>query len=71
MVTLFFAKKFLTKPTSVLEHCRVTEKPTVGSPFFVAFPSGRIPNATKDVSIHCFIYSTNYCKLYQRIPGTF
>jgi hypothetical protein len=27
----------------------VREKPTVGSPFFGAFPSDRIPTATKDV----------------------
>jgi len=59
------------KPTGVQEHCRLTEKPTVGSPFLGAFPSDRIRKATEDVSVHFFIYSTNCCKLYQRIPGTF
>jgi hypothetical protein len=34
----------------------VKEKPTVGSPFFGAFPSDRIRKAMKDVSVHFFIY---------------
>ena len=46
------------------------EKPTVGSPFFGAFPSDRNHEATKDVSVHFFIHSRNSCKLYQGIPGT-
>jgi hypothetical protein len=33
----------------------VREKPTVGSPFFEAFLSGRISKATKDVSVRFFI----------------
>jgi len=48
----------------------VKEKPTVGSPFFGAFPSDRNHEATKDVSVHFFIHSRNSCKLYQGIPGT-
>jgi len=47
----------------------VKEKPTVGSQFCGAFPSGRIPKATKDVNVYLFIHSSNSCKLYQRIPG--
>jgi len=47
------------------------EKPTVGSPFFGAFPSNCIPKAMKDVSVHFFIHRSNSCKLYQRILGTF
>ena len=31
------------------------EKPTVGSPFFEAFPSERITRATKDVNVYFFI----------------
>jgi len=46
-------------------------KPTVGSPFFGAFPSDRIPKATKDVTVHFFTHSYNSYKLYQRIPGNF
>ena len=44
------------------------EKSTVGSPFFETFPSSRIPKATKDVNQCALLH---YCKLYQRIPGTF
>jgi hypothetical protein len=36
-----------------------------------AFPSDRVPKATKDVNGHYFIHSSNSCKPYQRIPGTF
>jgi hypothetical protein len=49
----------------------VKEKPNVGSPFFVTFPSDRIAKATKDVNVRFFIHSSSYCKLYQRIRGTF
>ena len=47
------------------------EKPTVDSPFFVAFPSDRVPKAMKDISVHFFIYSNISRKLHQGIPGTF
>ena len=36
------------------------EKPTVGSPFFRAFPSDRIPKATKDGNVHFFIHSFTF-----------
>jgi hypothetical protein len=49
----------------------VKEKPTIGSPFFGAFPSGRISKATKDASIYFCIRARNSYKLYQRIPGAF
>jgi hypothetical protein len=35
----------------------VKEKPTVGSPFFRAFPSDHIPEAIKEVNVHFFIHS--------------
>jgi hypothetical protein len=47
------------------------EKPTAGSPFFAAFLFYRIHTATKDANVNYFIHSTNFYKLYQRIPGTF
>ena len=40
------------------------EKPTVGPPFFWAFPSDRIPKRTKNVNVHFFINNSNSCKLY-------
>ena len=44
------------------------EKSTIGFPFLGAFPSDCIPKATKDVNVHLFIHSSNYCTLYQPIP---
>jgi hypothetical protein len=38
----------------------VKEKPTVGSPFFRAFPSDRSHKAIKDVSVHLFIHSFTF-----------
>jgi len=46
----------------------VKEKPIVGSPFFRAFPSDRIPKVAKDVSVHFFIHGSSFRKLYQQIP---
>ena len=47
------------------------KKPTSGYPFFRVFPSDRVPKVTKDVNVHFFIHSSNYSKLYQRIPETY
>jgi hypothetical protein len=70
-----------SKAAGMLEHV-VKKKPTVDSPFFGTFPSGRISKATKNVNVHSFIHSftsrdefimenartvKNSCKLYQRI----
>jgi hypothetical protein len=49
----------------------VKEKPTVGSLFFGAFLSDRIPNATKNVNVHFFIHSSNSSQIYQRIPVSY
>jgi hypothetical protein len=38
----------------------VEEKPTVASPFSGAFPSDRIPKATKDVTVYFFIHSSTF-----------
>jgi len=35
----------------------VKEKPTLGSPFFRAFPSDCIPEAMKEVNVHFFIHN--------------
>jgi hypothetical protein len=52
----------------------VTEKPTVGSPFFGAFLSYRIPKATKDVNSHFIIHSAitvNYtCEFWKSFEAT-
>jgi len=56
-------------PTSVLERC--WGKTNCRFSTFQAFPSDRIPNATKDDSVHFFIHSSNSCKFDQRISGTF
>ena len=47
------------------------EKPTLGPPFFGAFPSDRIRKATKNVNAHFLFHSSNSCKLLQGISGTF
>ena len=47
------------------------EKPTVGCPFFWAFPSDRIPEATKDVNTHFLIQSRNSYKLYSEFREFF
>jgi len=57
------------KPTDVLAIV-MKEKPTVGLPFFRTFPSDCFPNATKDVSVHFFIHSSNSSKSYQWMLGT-
>ena len=49
----------------------VKDKPTVGSLFFGAFPSDCIPKATKNVSMHFVIHSSNSSKIYQSIPVSY
>jgi hypothetical protein len=65
-----FCQKILEHNRPVCSSIGVKNKPTVGSSFFGAFPSDRVPKATKDVNVHLFIHSSNSCNLYQRIPGT-
>jgi len=71
VVTLFFTKQILDQHRSACCSIFMKEKPAVGSPFLGAFPSGRIPKATKDVNVHFSIHSSNTRKLYQQIPGPF
>ena len=40
------------------------EKPAVGSPFFRAFPSDRIPEAVKEVNMHFFYSQLLYYRYY-------
>jgi len=49
----------------------VKEKLTFGSPFFWAFPSGRIPKTTKDVNVRFFLHSRNSRHAYQRIHANY
>ena len=53
-------------PTGVLEHCE-----GVTNCWFPIFRGVSFTKATRDVSIHFFIYSSNACKLYQRIRRSF
>jgi len=46
----------------------VKQKPTLGFLYFGAFPSDRIPMATKGVSALFFIHISNSSILYQQIP---
>ena len=54
----------------MLEHCFEGETDCWFSIFRV-FPSTCIPKASKDVSVHLFIHTTNSCKLHQRILELF
>ena len=58
------------KMVGVLAHCSEGET-SCWFPIFRKFPSDRIPKAKKDVNVHFYIYSSSYCMLYERIPGTF
>jgi len=71
VVAFFFAKKIVDQNRPVCWSIVVKEKPAVGSPFWGAFPSDRIPKVTKDVNVRFFTHSSNSCKLYQRLLGTF
>jgi hypothetical protein len=52
----------------------VKEQPTIGSPFFGAFPSDRIPKATEDVKANLwdrnFPHAAISVKIYPQIPKT-
>jgi hypothetical protein len=49
----------------------VKEKPTIGSPFFGAFPSDRIPKVTTQIMRYNFPLNIKTCKLHQPITRTF
>ena len=46
------------------------EEPTVGSPFFGAFRSVRIPNATKDVNVYFSPLSRNSYEFWELSEST-
>ena len=70
-VTLFFAKKSLTKTDRCAGALSSRRNQLLFPYFFGALPSDGIPKATMDVNVHFYVHSSNSCKLYQRIPGTF
>jgi len=63
--------EILQKNRPVCWSIVVKEKTAVGSPYFEEFPFLLLPWATKEVTVHLFIHSTDFCKFYQRIQGTF
>jgi hypothetical protein len=54
---IVLCKEILDQNWLVCWSIVVKEKPIAGSPFFGAFPSGRILKATNDVSVHFFPYA--------------
>jgi len=63
-ITLFFGKIVSRKKNRpVCCSINVNDKPGVDSPFFGAFPSDRIPEATSRVNVHLFIQISKFCKL--------
>ena len=70
-VTLFFAKKFVTKTDRCAEALSWRGNQPLVLHFFGAFPSDRITMTTNGFSVRCFIYGNNSCKFYQRIRGDF
>ena len=83
---IVFFKEILDQNQLVVWCIVMKEKQTVGSPFFGAFCSDRVPKAKNNASVHLFIHSFNFrhelimynnlaaktsCKLHQGIPGTF
>lgn len=62
---------FVDQDRPVCWRIVVKQKPTVGSQFFVSFPSDRIFKKTKDVNGQRFPSYRNSCKLSWRIRGTF
>jgi len=64
-------RNFRPKPIVCWNIVVKMSKPTVGSPFFMVFPSDHNPKVMKDVKVHFSIHCGNSCKLYQQIPGIF
>jgi hypothetical protein len=71
ILTMFFTKKSLTKPDRCAGALSLGRNKLMVLHFSGAFPTDRIPEATKEVNVHLFIQSSKFCKLYQQIPGTF
>jgi hypothetical protein len=66
VVTLFFAKKSLTKTERFCWSIVMKENP-VGFPIYGAFPFDRIPKATKDVNVYSCNYTGELRKIFEAI----
>ena len=63
VVTFFFCWEILDQDRPVCWSIVVKDKPTVGPPYFGAFPSDRVPKATRGVTAKQFHACSNSCKL--------
>jgi hypothetical protein len=66
IVISFVAMKSLNKTSRVLK-----DKPTIGSPIFMAFPCDRIPKVTEDVYVHFCIHSSSSSKFTSQFRERF
>jgi len=62
----FLLRNPCPKRTGVLEHCREGQT-KCWFPIFGAFPSDRVPNATKDVSEHFLAIPLSYTSEFQEM----
>jgi hypothetical protein len=71
VVTLFFAKKSLTKTDLCAGALREGESEMLDLHFSGSFLLTASQKATNDISVHLFNHSSNSCKSYQQIQVTF
>jgi hypothetical protein len=70
IVTLIFARKSFTETGRCAGHC-LKEKATIGFPFFVAFPSDRIPKTTKNANVYFLTPSKLYIEFWELLKLLF